>query len=229
MSITAASATGTLTADEVIVKSALGGNSYRLPSFSKTINLGATGAGGMDIGSSPASGWVALYAIYNPTTGTSALLAKNATAGVQTEVYSGANMPSGYTASALVSVWPTTGAGQLAVGSQFDRVVSTPGVSVLSTSTQQASFTSLSISAAVPPNAKFAAGYMRIGSNSAGDYLGQLSSSASALGTVLIGGGYTNASGYFNLALITAQNIWYAATVTVGTMNASIVISSYTF
>jgi hypothetical protein len=183
----------------------------------------------MDVGSSPANGWVAIYAIYNPTTGVSRLLAVNATSAVAPTVYGGANMPAGFTASASVSVWRTTGAGLFDVGTQQGRIVSTIEVSVLSRLIQQASFTSLSISAAVPPNAKFAAGYMRIGSNSAGDYLGQLSSNTTGIGSTQIGGGYTNASGAFNLALITAQNIWYSATVTVGTMSASFFITSYTF
>lgn len=111
MSVTAAPSNSTLTADEIVVGTALGGQKYLQKQVSKTINFAATGAGGMDTGSAPASGYVALYAIYNPTTGASALLAKNATSAVQTNVYVGANMSSGYTASALVSVWPTNSSG----------------------------------------------------------------------------------------------------------------------
>lgn len=216
MSVSAASATATLTADEIIVESALGGFRYCIPSFSKTINLAATGAGGMDTGSAPASGWVALYAIYNPQaavfsgsisgttltvssvtsgalavgqyvlgaapgttitalgTGTggagtytvsisqtfaagglsaasAALLATNATSAVAPNVYGGANMPSGYTASGLVSVAPTNGSGQFPIFQQRDREVFY-FASVYSGS-GSASFTSLSISSAVPKNA----------------------------------------------------------------------------
>jgi hypothetical protein len=78
----------------------------------KTVNLATTGAGGMDSGAAPNNGFVAIYAIYNPTTGASALLARNATAAAQPTVYGGANMPAGYTASALISVWPTNASGQ---------------------------------------------------------------------------------------------------------------------
>ncbi|WP_212669264.1 hypothetical protein [Yersinia intermedia] len=153
MSVTAASATATFTADELIVGVALGGLQYRLGSFSKTINLATTGAGGMDTGAAPASGYVALYAIYNPTTAASALLAVNATAAIAPMVYGGANMPAGYTASALVSVWRTSSS-IFVRGFQRDRNLSLDLVSVLSTSGGAATLQTLNISAAAPLNAK---------------------------------------------------------------------------
>ncbi|MDA5495940.1 hypothetical protein PGS50_22215, partial [Yersinia intermedia] len=54
MSIPSASATATFTADELIVQTALGGLQYKLSSFSNTVNLATTGAGGMDTGTVPA-------------------------------------------------------------------------------------------------------------------------------------------------------------------------------
>ncbi|MEB4733991.1 hypothetical protein OXV40_33630, partial [Burkholderia contaminans] len=75
MSVAAASSTATLTADEIVVGTALGGQKYLLKQFSNTINLATNGAGGMDTSTTPVSGYVALYAIYNPTTAASALLA----------------------------------------------------------------------------------------------------------------------------------------------------------
>ncbi|WGK92570.1 hypothetical protein [Pseudomonas migulae] len=231
MSITAVSPTATFTADEAIVETALGGTGYKLTSLSKVINLGSTGAGGMDTGSSPASGWIAIYLIYNPTTLTSAMLAKNATAGVQTEVYSGANMPSGYTASALVAVLPTTGAGQFPI-CDLDadtRKVSTADVSVLSTSTQQGTLTSLSIAIAVPPNAKWVGGFATISSNSQGNYTMSLSSNSTGLGKSQINAAYSTGAGIFSLRLATAQTIWYTAGVSAGTMGASLNVTSYTF
>jgi hypothetical protein len=153
MSVTAASATATLTADEIIVETALGGVRYCLPSFSKTINLATTGAGGMDTGTAPVSGFVAVYAIWNPTTQTAALLATNATSAVAPNVYGGANMPGGYTASALVSVWGTNGSGQFTVGWQVDRKVFTTLITVLSASAALSNVAE-SIAGAVPKNAK---------------------------------------------------------------------------
>ena len=154
MLIAAASASATLTADEIIVETSLGGTRYCLPGFNKTINLASVGAGGMDVGAAPASGWVAIYAIYNPTTGVSALLATNATSAVAPEIYGGANMPAGYTASALVSVWGITAGGLLQIGKQFGRDLSVALTTVLNITSTQAGFTSVNISAGAPPNAK---------------------------------------------------------------------------
>lgn len=231
MSITAASATATFTADEAIVETALGGTGYKLSSLSKTVNLGSIGAGGMDTGSSPASGWVAIYLIYNPTTLASALLAKNATAGVQTEVYSGANMPSGYTASALIGVMPTTGSGQFGIAylDSDSRKVATPDVNVLSTSSNSAGLTSLSLSTAIPPNARSVGGYVKVSASSAGDYAARLSANSVGIGQTFVTGGYTSASGYFNLVVITLQTMWYAVSTSAGTLTALIYVSSYTF
>ncbi|HFD7184724.1 TPA: hypothetical protein ACF5TI_003987, partial [Yersinia enterocolitica] len=144
MSVTAASSTATFTADELIVQTALGGLQYKLSSFSKTINLATTGAGGMDTGTVPANGFVALYAIYNPTTQISALLAVNASLVVAPEVYGGSNMPAGYTASALVSVLPTSSS-QLAPVIQQGRRVSIVSANMLSGSGAPSSLTALNI------------------------------------------------------------------------------------
>lgn len=57
------------------------------------------------------------------TTGASALLAANATSATMPEVYGGANMPSGYTASALISVVPTNSSGQIVALSQNSRTI----------------------------------------------------------------------------------------------------------
>ncbi|HHH0144208.1 TPA: hypothetical protein ACV1GR_000533 [Yersinia enterocolitica] len=144
MSVAAASATATFTADELIVQTALGGRQYKLASFNKTINLATTGAGGMDTGTVPANGFVALYAIYNPTTQISALLAVNASLVVAPEVYGGSNMPAGYMASALVSVLPTSSS-QLAPVIQQGRRVSIVGASILSGSGAPSSLAALAI------------------------------------------------------------------------------------
>ncbi|WP_410176811.1 hypothetical protein [Yersinia hibernica] len=160
MSVTAASATATFTADELIVQTALGGRQYKLTSFNKTINLATTGAGGMDTGAVPANGFVALYAIYNPSTQVSALLAVNTTSVLAPEVCAGI-MPSGYTASALVSVWRTASS-QFVIGYQLDRKIITPVVPATTSTSLPASYIALSLSAAVPVNAKSVNGWVGI-------------------------------------------------------------------
>ena len=154
MSVATASATATFTADELIVGTALGGAQYRLGNFSKTINLATTGAGGMDTGTAPVSGYVALYAIYNPTTAASAMLAVNATAAVAQQVYGGAYMPAGYTASALISVVATNASSLILPFSQIARTITIGSLSVFNTTTASASLVTVNIASAVPKNAK---------------------------------------------------------------------------
>ncbi|WP_175725175.1 hypothetical protein [Burkholderia ambifaria] len=234
MNVTAASASATLTADQIVVATALNGQTFMLSSFNKTINLATTGAGGMDTGAAPVSGYVALYAIYNPTTGTSALLAKNATSAVQANVYSGANMPSGYTASALVSVWPTNSSGQLVVGDQADRIISLPYVSVASTSSQISTLTALSISSFAPPNARSVGGLMNIASSNSSNSTVAIASRASGVGqqsnscSGTSAGGLLSGSSFSNLAVLTPQTIYWSAAAASGTFtSAAIFMTSY--
>ncbi|HEN3366357.1 TPA: hypothetical protein U5D82_002213 [Yersinia enterocolitica] len=152
MSVTAASSTATFTADELIVQTALGGLQYKLSSFNKTINLATTGVGGMDTGTVPANGFVALYAIYNPTTQISALLAVNASSVVAPEVYGGSNMPAGYTASALVAVLPVA-TSQFGLFELSERFVSIIGIQALTGSGTVGSVSALSLYS-VPLNTK---------------------------------------------------------------------------
>ena len=234
MSVTAASASATLTADEIIVETALGGVRYCLPNFSKTVNLATTGAGGMDTGSAPTSGYVALYAIYNPTTGASALLAKNATSAVQPNVYGGANMPAGYTASALVSVAPTNGSGQIISMLQRDRRVSFVEVSALTSATNNTTPVALSIAGIVPPNAKSVAG--SFGTNSTSAPAGSefdVGTDANMCGRKR-NYGYLGVSGQsvwvpFAIDILTQQTMYWAAQVSVGTPSHRIFLSEYTF
>lgn len=233
MSVAAASASATLTADEIVVESALGGLRYCVASFNKTVNLATTGAGGMDVGTAPVSGYVALYAIYNPTTQTSALLAVNATSSAAPNVYGGANMPSGYTASALVSVWATNGSGQFIVGYQRDRKVSRQAINALNSSVSQASYTSLSISSIVPPNAVSVVGGANMTSsatsaisiNVAGDANG---SGVQSAGAYIAGAGV----GYgfiFACDLSAQQTLYYTSSVGSGTPTYQIYVSGYVF
>ncbi|WP_322073320.1 hypothetical protein [Burkholderia cepacia] len=234
MYVSAVSASANFTADEIVVETALGGGLFRLAGFNKAINLAATGAGGMDTGAAPANGYVALYAIYNPSTASVALLATNATSSVAPSVYSGANMPSGYTASALVSVWPTNGSGQFAAGFQADRKISITNVNVLSTSTVQASILPLSIANAVPPNAKTARGFASVGTSASNAY-GTFNAASSTAGLGLqqfqgqLTGSFTMNVTFDDVQMIAQQTLCYAVIVNTGTMSANIYVSGYTF
>lgn len=231
MNVTAASATATITADEIVVENALGGNQYRIGSFSKTINLSTTGAGGMDTGTVPANGFVAIYAIFNSVTKVSALLAVNTTASVAPEIYSGANMPSGFTASALVSVWPIVSS-QFNVGLMVDREISYPPGTVLSTSVVAPSFTAASIAGAVPPNARFVKGTMQCGSTESSALVFQVSSDSNGTAAspcVINSPGAGNVGNSLPLMPIKNQMIYYKATSSAGTPIFIIGVTGYSF
>lgn len=230
MAITAASASATMTADEIIVETALGGLRYCLPSFNKTVNLATTGAGGMDTGTAPVSGYVSVYAIYNPTTGVSALLAC-AQATSNGSIYSGANMPAGYTASALVSSNATNASSQFKVSTTLDRTVIIPNSSGYTSSGGTIpSPTPISLSSTVPLNAKFFSGILSASSTVA-TAVG-ISVSADAANS-----GYQNANcssvqqvtAPYRCPIFTAQTAYITATAGGGTPTYSINVSSYEF
>lgn len=233
MSLVVVSATATLTADEVFVKSALGGTAWLVPSFNKTINLATTGAGGMDTGTAPVSGHVAIYAIYNPTTATSALLAVNATAVAQPEVYGGANMPAGYTASALVSVWGTTGSGLLTIGSQFERLISMQQAVVYNNGATNVTVTPIGATI-LPKNAKSVSGNLTVSASTASGlslavYSNSAGSGQQINNSSVASGGQSVCS--FNRVLITTQQtIYMTCAIISGTgQNYVISLTSYEF
>ncbi|WP_440972618.1 hypothetical protein [Pseudomonas koreensis] len=217
MSVSSASATASLTAEEVVVKSALGGQTWLVSSFNKTVNLASIGAGGMDTGAAPVSGYVALYVIFNPTTSAAALLAVNATLAAQPTTYAGANMPAGYTASALVSVWGVTGS-QFRVGEQVDREVFTSPVSVLSTSSTSNTLIPLSVAAAAPLNSRKISGSYTA-AVSANGFNGTISGAASGVGSQNFICNFSGTGGtvFRGLPVLTAQTIYYSIT-TAGTL-----------
>lgn len=237
MFVPSASATATFTADELIVQTALGGRQYKLNGLNKTINLAATGAGGMDTGAVPVTGFVALYAIYNPLTQVSNLLAVNATSAVVPEVYGGANMPAGYTASALVSVWKIA-VSKFTVGNQIGRRISVATTVLLSGSASVSPpVTSLSLATGVPLNATTISGWIYLRSD-----VGTTNSVEMALGNdanmsgqqkLRIGGtsaGGLDISGGFNIPLVSPSLIYYTfgsgtSTSGIGSIN----LSSYEF
>ncbi|HEN3282089.1 TPA: hypothetical protein U5D21_003992 [Yersinia enterocolitica] len=122
--------TGSFTADEVIVGDS-SGLTYRLRNIGIGINISITGAGGMDSGTPPTDGFVAIYVMYNPTTKTRVMLAQNTTGSIAPLIYSGANAPAGYTASALVSVWSLVGV-RFRQGWQRDKRIVFPPVTISS-------------------------------------------------------------------------------------------------
>ncbi|PBI78641.1 hypothetical protein A9993_02410 [Rahnella victoriana] len=237
MSIATASATATFTADEVIVGTALGGAQYRIGNFSKTINLATTGAGGMDTGSAPVSGYAALYVIYNPVTNASALLAVNGTSVAAPNIYSGSNMPAGYTASALVSVLPTNSSGQFKVCYQFGRDIIIASVTIASATASGTTGTpvSFSTSNATPLNAKKCSGSIGVfnNNNSGGTYSSvSVTSDLNSLGLQTAAGWSSTSIGTtanFQILFTTPQMLYYSPYVTAGTSTLSVTCTGYSF
>ena len=232
-SVPATSATANIIANEIVVQSNLGGLRYCLPAFNKTINLATTGAGGMDTGTATANGFVGIYAIYNPTTQASALLATMEGGSALASVYIGANMPAGYTASALISVAPISGtAGQFASFLQLDRYVDYLGTSVITGSSAIVTAGAVS-SALIPFSATFISGFNQIGSTL-----------ASAISQVLYPTSTGSVGGQFNTANVTAgssqavpfrlaialpQTIYRTTNNSAGTPSFTISVKSYEF
>ncbi|WP_238814002.1 hypothetical protein [Herbaspirillum rubrisubalbicans] len=229
MSVTTASASATFTADEIIVETALGGLRYCLPSFSKTINLATTGAGGMDTGSAPVSGFVALYAIYNPTTATAALLATNTTSAAAPSIYGGANMPSGYIASALIGVWPTNSSKYFGIGYQQDRTLRFPYVTAYTTTTNTTTPTSISFASYVPKNALSMFGTLDLACSTSAALNGTLASDANNVGRQYVTTGGQYACTYFECALETPQTAYYTSSTNGGTLTFTVFLVGYSF
>lgn len=99
-SATGANATVSVSADEIAVEDS--GNTYKtLRAVALSINSAASGANGLDTGVLAASTWYSVWAIFNPTTATTAgLLSLSATA---------PTMPSGYTMRARIGWIRTDG------------------------------------------------------------------------------------------------------------------------
>jgi hypothetical protein len=235
MSLTAPSATATLTADEVIVESALGGLRYCVASPSLTINLATTGAGGMDTGSAPANGYVGIYLILNPVTGTAALLAVNTGPSVLPNIYASGHMPAGFTASALVSVLPTNSSGQFVQFYQRDRRVSIIVTQAFQTSGVVTVLTPFTLSSIVPPNATHVGGTTSLTATAASflnlDVAGDASGPGgiSGKGQRNTGANQAGTGGFSDVPLITQQTIYYQSTSSGGTPTFQLNISDYTF
>lgn len=224
--IPTASASATVTADEIVVETALGGQTYKLASFSKTINISTVGAGGMDVAGLPATANVAIYAIYNPTTGASALLGFNATSKAP-EVYAGSAMPAGYTASALLTSLIVS-TSQFIVCYVQDRHVTINQISQIATSTVVSN--SL-LSLGCPLNAKNADLNVVFTSSSATNAnIGISATSTPTLGTSsfqVAGGSGSGSMALRKFALRTGTSIWYSLNNSAGTPTLSIALTGY--
>lgn len=233
MSITAASATATITADELVLKSALGGRARILNAFSQSINLATTGIGGMLTGSAPVSGYVAIYGAVKDD-GTRGAFAVNATSAAAPDV--AASSPTGYTMTALLAVVATDGSGLMKPIEVSGRYHWISPVQIYTSATQQATLTLRDASAALPFNAKIAdvstivsssASAVSLTSTIAGSgaAAGGLGQKINSVTSAAAGAGLQ--SQFPNIPIITPQNIYYSVSLGSGTLSFSISISGY--
>lgn len=232
MALTVAAAVATITADQLIVEQP-GVGQHKLSSLNLSINLAAVGAGGMDVGAAPVNGSVGIYVIYNPETKLAKLLGTNATPSTVSEVYSGINMPVGYTASALVSVWQTNASGLLVAGVQDGRLVGVVEKQVLTNGVASA-LTPISLASVVPKNAKTVGGYVHYISSASSAAGGEFRLASDVVGSGAKGwgaGGYVGmgeTASFSDLILAVPQTIFYQI-VGITPNSNDVHISSYTF
>lgn len=232
---TAAATTATLTADEIVVCNSLGAPAFILANFSKTINLATTGAGGMDTGTATANGFLGIYAIYNPTTGTAALLGTMESAAKLPSIYGGANMPSGYTASALVAVVPISGTiGQFASFSVVDRVCSLTETTVISSSTSSTTGGNTPLTASgLPYTARKVSGSISLSNTATANSIWQFFADANSTGKIQYSVNTTGAGGnlfgYANVPLASPRVIRATAFTNPGTNTMSYILFSSSY
>jgi hypothetical protein len=229
------SATATVSADEVITETALGGAAAKVSSLSVTLNIGGTGVNGMDTGSPLANSFLSVYAITGPGQ-TSGVLACRVSTSSGT-IYSGANMPSGYTQSALIGVIPTDGSGQLKAFSQLDReLFYQSAVTIFTNTTNASSLTSQSISGAVPPNAKSSSGQLTCSELNGVPHDTRVAADSSGMG-MQYGPWVATSSqnqitsvvlNFRQLPILTAQTLYWQTGTTGSSLSNSLVITSYT-
>ena len=233
-SLTTASQSITISADQIIVATALNGTPLSLPSFSQTLNIGATGAGGIDTGAAANTTFYSVYAIAK-SDGTQSILACT-TAGSSGSIYSNGHFPTGYTYSGLIGVLFTNGAAQFLPGLLLDREwFYQSGISIL-TNTGSTTLTSQSISAAVPTNAKTCSGTFQATPTSATIVQPQIAADGTGTGlqqsgartTTTVTGMNQVTLNFRQVPIITSQTIYFA---TGGNAPSSdnLLVDSFTF
>jgi len=231
MTVAAASATATITADEVVVKSGLAGRTWTIGGFNKPINLGNVGAGGIDAAPAAANSWLAIYAGLNESSGVTTVFAQNVANNVAPAIYGGANIPLGITATALLAVVPTGAGGQFKPCAVRGRDVFIPLIAAYSGNASVPN-NPISIAALVPANAIAithgelqiqntiqSAMSLTVGPDAS--YFGQQN-----IGTTIYGPGILT-SNYSKIPLIIPQQIMFSSSSSAGIATYNIYLSGY--
>jgi len=231
MNVAAGATTGTVTADEIVVGSALGGQTIKLANFSQVISLATVGAGGMDTGTATAGAWLAIYAAYNPTTGARTAFASVEGAAAAPTIYGGANAPAGYTMTGRLAVVPVSAiAGQFAAFSVQDNKCTIAEFTFVSSSTSSSTPGNTSFtSTGVPKSARRIGGSISISNSAAQNSIWKFFADANSTGSKQYSvntsaGGGGNLFGFSSVALSAAQAIRATAYVAGGSGTMSYIL-----
>lgn len=226
--------TAAWTANELVAEITLGGLAVKGAGLSLVFNGGIAGANGMDTGSMPASSQLAIYAIYNPTTGNWATLGYTAGSSVVSTLYLGTHLPSGYTYSTLLWVGVTTASSQLpAFVQRANRVYVGPTIVLSAAASSLNTYASLGLATVVPYSAVATWGTMG-GTSLSATQLAVAASNTGQAAQYMIGAsagvtldGFANAGQFTDLPLVTPQTIWWKSANTL--QNNDIAIGGYSF
>jgi hypothetical protein len=152
--------TAAWTVDELVTKSALGGTSYGGANLSLNFNGATVGVNGMDVGTTPSTADLMVYAIYNPTSGVWATFGTIAYRG---PLYGG-TLPSGFKGSGLIWAGKTDVNGNIIKFVQYQRHIDMPYTQIFSNAGGSASWVAQTVAVAVPYCAKSCDGWMAAGS-----------------------------------------------------------------
>ena len=190
-------------ADHVILADG-SGNTVNISSLSATADITVSGANGLDTGTESISTWYHVWAIYDGSN-KRVLLSTSATA---------PTMPGSYTYKAwLGAIYNNSSGNFLKLAQRGNSVSCEPSVA-LSNATGQTSYTSLSLSAQVPPQATGARGNMGpVSSGNRGMFVAADGNGVGACG-IIPGAAGTAIDGFVNvgtwdLDLVTAQTVYW--------------------
>nr|WKF61918.1 hypothetical protein HUO10_006450 [Paraburkholderia busanensis] len=220
----AASTTLTLTADEIGVKSALGGPAQMLANFNQTVSTAATGIGGVVGAVLVANGFAGIYAAYNPSTGAQGAFIVNANSFVPNVA---ASPPAGWVATGLISVWPLTGSMQFKSGNQFDRDLVFPLVAAYITSLVVGALSGISVSTIIPANARAIVGELAAASTATSNFAAGIASDGFSSGQQNITQTGLAAACNYTLKIGLPQAIYFSSSNSAGTPTFTVYISGY--
>jgi hypothetical protein len=194
-------------ADEIVLKDS-DGRAYLAESVNLTVDITASGANGLSTGSESPSTWYYAWVLWNGTT----------VAGILDPSISSPTLPSGYTHRALVGAIYNDGSSNFIKIYQNGNKVRRAQLTV-STTVPTTSYVSVSLTAAVPANAKRVIGqegFQMGASVTATYYISPASSDDLAKSNTYTTGGSTAATQprHFDEPLITAQTIYNKRTGT---------------